>query len=62
MNLSAFQGTIRPLITIGLVGAWVAYAHFDPKAAEMVKDTTLVVVSFWFGQRVGTPAPTPPTP
>ncbi len=54
MNMTTVRSLIRPLVTAGLVGAFIVAAFRDPAAAETLKILTIAVVAYWFGGRGAT--------
>lgn len=52
--VSAVRTLVRPILTIGVVGAFIAGAFFDAGAADILKEITLVIVGFWFAERAVT--------
>ncbi len=51
MSMTTVRSLVRPAVTVGLVGAFIAATFRDPTAAEMLKDLTIAVIAFWFGGR-----------
>ena len=50
-RMTTIRSLVRPAVTGALVGAFVLATFRDAEAAELLKDLTLMVVAFWFGQR-----------
>lgn len=51
MSVEKFRAYVRPVATYVLLGAFVGYAFFNPDAFERIKDTSIAVLMFWFGNR-----------
>ena len=51
-KVAAIRSLVRPVVTIGVVAAFALAAFVNREAAETLKEITLVLVSFWFGQRI----------
>ncbi len=51
--MEELRSAVRPLVTFALVLALIAAAFLDTAAAEQIREPALIVVGFWFGQRVG---------
>jgi uncharacterized protein YacL len=47
------RAAVRPVVTFGLTAAFIAAAMGlgQETAVEYLREITLVVVAFWFGQR-----------
>ncbi|MEY4762770.1 MAG: hypothetical protein RLZZ200_2626 [Pseudomonadota bacterium] len=57
MNVNSIRSLVRPAVTLCLVGGFVVGAFANASAAEILKDLTVAVVAFWFGQRNGPTTP-----
>ncbi len=51
--MEQLRSAVRPLVTFALVLALIAAAFLDTAAAGQIRDPALIVVGFWFGQRLG---------
>jgi len=45
--------SVRPLVTLGLVGAFIVACFVNTEAADKLSDLTLAAFAFWFGGRNG---------
>ncbi len=46
-----FKSLIRPLVTLGLVAAFIVYAKIDTDAATLVGAPMGIALGFWFKDR-----------
>ena len=51
MVMTTIRSLVRPVVTFGLVAAFIAASFRDVEAAGLLKDITLVVIAFYFGSR-----------
>lgn len=50
-SVDTIRGLVRPTVTWGIVGSFIAAAFFDSAAAETLKDPFILVLTFWFVER-----------
>lgn len=56
-NLLKFlRGAVRPVVTLGLVAAFVAAAFSSGEAAELLGPPSMLIVGFWFRDRTNKPS------
>ena len=51
MNIEALRALVRPTVTWGLVGAFIAAAFYDRETAALIAGPMGIVVGFWFQTR-----------
>lgn len=52
MNIiEALRGAVRPLVTMALVGGFIAGAFWERNAAELIGPPAMLTVGFWFRSR-----------
>jgi hypothetical protein len=60
--IDLMRAMIRPLITLLLVVASIAFIAFGAAMPDWFRDVVLIVVGFWFGTRESRPGSTPVPP
>ena len=51
MNIEALRALVRPTVTWGLVGAFIAAAFYDREVAALIAGPMGIVVGYWFKGR-----------
>ena len=51
MNIEALRALVRPTVTWGLVGAFIAAAFYDRETAALIAGPMGIVVGYWFKGR-----------
>ena len=50
--IEKLRSAVRPLVTFAFVAALIVAAFIDEAAVPHIKEPALIVIAFWFGQRV----------
>lgn len=51
MKMTAIRSLVRPVVTCGLVAAFIAAAFYDKDAAALVAGPMGITIGFWFQSR-----------
>jgi hypothetical protein len=51
MNMETIRALVRPTVTWGLVGAFIASAFFDSEASKLLAGPMGIAVGFYFKER-----------